>query len=113
VVVFGQSGLEIGCGDMVWASLITAPLHEEAIAQAQDHSRELTWSGGRRIAHTAVVVARDIQVLMQTALNASSANPRAHTPVGRAEPKPAKRKPRKLGLIRLESFIPFLQRLAA
>jgi hypothetical protein len=30
VVVFGQSGLEIGRRDMVWASLVPAPLHEEA-----------------------------------------------------------------------------------
>jgi hypothetical protein len=35
VVVFGQSGLEIGCSDMVWTSLVATPLHEEAIAQAQ------------------------------------------------------------------------------
>ena len=34
---FGQGGLEIGRGDMVWASLVATPLHEEAIAQAQDH----------------------------------------------------------------------------
>jgi hypothetical protein len=32
VMVFGQGGLEIGCGDMVWTSLVSAPLHEEAIA---------------------------------------------------------------------------------
>ena len=38
MVVFGQGGLEIGCDDMVWASLVSAPLHEEAIAQAQHHS---------------------------------------------------------------------------
>jgi hypothetical protein len=38
VLVFGQGGLEIGCGDMVWASLLCAPLQEEAIAQAQHHS---------------------------------------------------------------------------
>ena len=30
MVVFGQSGLEIGRRDMVWASLVPAPLHEEA-----------------------------------------------------------------------------------
>jgi hypothetical protein len=37
VVVFGKGGLEIGCGDIVWASLVSTPLHEEAIAQAQHH----------------------------------------------------------------------------
>ena len=36
--VFGQSGLEIGCGDMVWTSLVSAPLDEKAIAQVQHHS---------------------------------------------------------------------------
>jgi hypothetical protein len=35
VVVFGQGGLEIGGGDMVWTSLVSTPLDEEAIAQAQ------------------------------------------------------------------------------
>jgi hypothetical protein len=34
VVVFGQGRLEIGGGNMVWASLVSTPLHEEAIAQA-------------------------------------------------------------------------------
>jgi len=29
VVVFGQGGLEIGCGDMVWAPVVSTPLHEE------------------------------------------------------------------------------------
>jgi hypothetical protein len=38
VVVFGQGGLEIGGGDMVWASLVSTPLVEEAIAQAKHHS---------------------------------------------------------------------------
>ena len=38
MVVFGQGGLEIGRGDVVWASLVATPLHEEAIAQAQHHS---------------------------------------------------------------------------
>ena len=33
MVVFGQGKLEIGCGEMVWAS--PTPLHEEAIAQAR------------------------------------------------------------------------------
>jgi hypothetical protein len=33
VVVFGQGGLEIGGGEMVWASLVSTPLDEEAIAQ--------------------------------------------------------------------------------
>jgi hypothetical protein len=31
MVVFGQGKLEIGCGEMVWASLISTPLHEEAL----------------------------------------------------------------------------------
>jgi hypothetical protein len=33
MVAFGQGKLEIGCGEMVWAS--PTPLHEEAIAQAR------------------------------------------------------------------------------
>ena len=40
MLAFGQSGLEIGHGDMVWASLVTAPLQEESIAQPQDHSED-------------------------------------------------------------------------
>ena len=31
MVVFGQGGLEIGCGDLVWASLVCAPLHERLL----------------------------------------------------------------------------------
>ena len=34
MVVFGQGGLEIGGGDMVWTSLVSTPLNEETIAQA-------------------------------------------------------------------------------
>jgi hypothetical protein len=62
VVVFGQGGLEIGCGDMVWASLISTPLHEEAIAQAQHHCEN---QHSVVVAHpAAVVVVGDIQALM-------------------------------------------------
>ena len=67
-MVFGQSGLEIGCGDMVWAPLISTPLHEEAIAQAQHHSEN---QHSVVVAHpAAVVIVGDIQALMQTVLNA-------------------------------------------
>jgi hypothetical protein len=38
-VVFKQGELEIGGGDMVWASLVCTPFDEEAIAQAQHHPR--------------------------------------------------------------------------
>ena len=68
MVVFGQGGLEIGCGDMVWASLISAPLHEEAVAQAQHHTEN---QHRVVVAHpAAVVVVGDIQSLMQAVLNA-------------------------------------------
>jgi hypothetical protein len=68
VVVFGQSGLEIGGSDMVWASLISTPLQEEAIAQAQHHGEH---QHRVVVTHPAeVVVVGDIQALMQTALNA-------------------------------------------
>jgi hypothetical protein len=67
VVVIGQGGLETGGGDMVWASLVSTPLDEEAIAQASSF-REPTW---HRVAHpAAVIVVGDIQALVQTALNA-------------------------------------------
>ena len=66
VVVFGQGGLEIGCGDMVWASLISTPLHEEAIAQAQHYCEN---QHSVVVAHpAAVVVVGDVQALMQTVL---------------------------------------------
>src|SRR5271165_2004389 len=68
VVVFGQGGLEIGGGDMVWTSLVSTPLDEEAIAQAQHHSEH---QHGVVVANpAAVVVVGDIQALVQTALNA-------------------------------------------
>ena len=68
MVVFGQGGLEIGRGDMVWASLVATPLHEEAIAQAQHHCEN---QHSVVVAHpAAVVVVGDIQALMQTVLNA-------------------------------------------
>ena len=68
MVVFGQGGLEIGRGDMVWTSLVPPPLHEEAIAQAQHHCHN---QHNVVVAHpAAVVVVGDIQTLMQTVLNA-------------------------------------------
>jgi hypothetical protein len=68
VVVCGQGGLEIGGGDMVWASLVSTPLDEEAIAQAKHHSEN---QHGIVVAHpAAVIVMGDIQALVQTALNA-------------------------------------------
>ena len=47
MVVCGQGGLEIGGGDMVWTSLVSAPLDEEAIAQAQHHSQNQQGIGAR------------------------------------------------------------------
>ena len=68
MVVFGQGGLEIGGGDMVWAPLVSTPLDEEAIAQAQHHSQN---QHAIVVAYpAAVVVVGDIQALVQTALNA-------------------------------------------
>src|SRR5271165_2764642 len=53
---------------MVWASLVSAPLDEEAIAQAQHHCEN---QDRIVVAHpTSVVVVGDIQALVQTALNA-------------------------------------------
>ena len=67
-MVFGRGGLEIVRGDMVWASLVATPLHEEAIAQAQHHCEN---QHSVVVAHpAAVVVVGDIQALMQTVLNA-------------------------------------------
>ena len=34
MVVFGQGGLEISRGDMVWASLVATPLHEGVIVES-------------------------------------------------------------------------------
>jgi hypothetical protein len=59
LVIFGQGRLEIGGGDLVWASLVSAPLREEAIAQAQHRSENrhrvsVTATGnGRRCARHA------------------------------------------------------------
>ena len=51
---------------MVWASLVSAPLDEETIAQARHHFQN---RHGIVIAQSAaVVVVGDIQALMQTAL---------------------------------------------
>ena len=53
---------------MVWAPLVSAPLDEEAIAQAQHHSQN---QHAIVVAYpAAVVVVGDIQALVQTALNA-------------------------------------------
>ena len=68
MVVFGQGGLEICRGDMIWASLVGSPLHEKAITQSQHHSENQ-----HSVIVTdpaAVVVVGDIQTLMQSALNA-------------------------------------------
>ena len=68
MVIFGQGGLEISGGDMAWASPESAPLHKEAIAQAQDHSEN---QDRIVVAHpAAVVIVGDIQALMQSVLNA-------------------------------------------
>jgi hypothetical protein len=73
-MIFGQGGLEIGGGDMVWTSLVSTLLDEEAIAQAQHHSQN---QHRIVVAHpAAVVVVGDIQALAQIALNAPMKCPR-------------------------------------
>ena len=62
MVVFGQGGLEVGGGEMIWASLVGTPFHEKAIAQAQHHSEN---QHSVMVTNpTAVVVVGDIQALM-------------------------------------------------
>ena len=68
MVVFGQGGLEICGGDMIWASLVGAPFHEKAITETQHHSENQ--DSVMVTDPAAVVVVGDIQALMQTALNA-------------------------------------------
>ena len=67
VVVFGQSGLEIGGGDVVWATFVVAPLHEQAVTDAAHHAEE---PDSVVMAHpAAVVVIRDIQALVEAVLD--------------------------------------------
>jgi hypothetical protein len=67
VVFFGQSGLEIGGGYVVWAASVLTPLHEKAVTETTHHAEH---PDPIVIAHpAAVVVVRDIQALVQTALD--------------------------------------------
>lgn len=55
MVVFGQGRLEIGCGEMVWASLVSAPLHEEdGVWQAKVFFMERFISRAQQVQHTVI-----------------------------------------------------------
>ena len=61
---FGESGLEIGGGEVEGSAFVLSPLHEEAVAQAAHHSQH---PDAIFMAHPAeVVVVGDIQALVQT-----------------------------------------------
>ena len=40
VVIFGQKGLEIGGGDMIWSSFELAPVHEETFTKTSHHGQD-------------------------------------------------------------------------
>ena len=65
-MVFGQGGLEICRGEMIWPSLVGTPFHEKAITEAHSENQHSVMVTDP----AAVVVVGDIQALMQTALNA-------------------------------------------
>ena len=68
-VMFGvHSGEKVRGGLVLWFSLPAAPMQAQAVAQAAEHAHP---QHGLRSAHTAqVVVMRDVQTLMQAALDA-------------------------------------------
>jgi hypothetical protein len=62
VVIFGQKGLEIGGGDMIWPSFGLAPAHEETVAKTSHHGQD---QHSVVIAHPAtIIIMEDIQALM-------------------------------------------------
>ena len=62
-MVFGQGGLEICRGEMIWPSLVGTPFHEKAITEAHSENQHSVMVTDP----AAVVVVGDIQALMQTA----------------------------------------------
>jgi hypothetical protein len=67
-MIFSHEGLEIGGGDMVWATLVGTPLDKEAVGDAAEHGQNpyaiITLHAA------AVIVVGDVQALMQAAFDA-------------------------------------------
>ena len=62
VVIFGQKGLEIGGGDMIWPSFGLAPVREETVAKTSHHGQD---QHSVVIAHPAtIIIMEDIQALL-------------------------------------------------
>lgn len=67
-MVFGHKHLEVCCGDVVRTTLMFSPFHKEAVGNAPEHAQDedpfVTLNAAT------IVVVRDIQPLMQAALDA-------------------------------------------
>ena len=68
-MVFGHSRLEQGCGLVLGVRLISAPLHEQAVAEAAEQAHDE--HAGREADAAAVVVLGDVQALVQAIFDAT------------------------------------------
>jgi hypothetical protein len=69
-MIFSHKGLKVGSGNVLWATLMGAPLHKEADGEAAKHAQD---PHAILILHPAsVVVVGDVQALVQTAFDAPS-----------------------------------------
>lgn len=80
-MIFRHPGLEARSGDLVWPTLLSAPLDKEAIGEAAKHSQDpysiIT------LHPAAVVVVGDVQTLVQATFDA---------PTHPVEPQPEHRR---------------------
>ena len=67
-MIFSHQGLEGGGGDVVWTTLLGAPLDKEAVGDAAEHSQDPYSIIALHPA--AVIVAGDVQTLVQAAFDA-------------------------------------------
>ena len=62
-----HQGLEIRCGDMLWARLLLSPAHKQAVGQAPVHAQN---EHGFGFLHSAsIVIVGNIQPLVEPAFN--------------------------------------------
>ena len=66
-MVFSHKGLKVRGGDVVWPTLMNAPLYEQAVGDTAKHPQD---PQGIIILHPrSVIVVGNIQALVQTAFN--------------------------------------------
>ena len=69
-MILSHKGLKVGGGDVIWARLMGAPLHKEAIGDAAKHSQDP--DAIITLNPAPVIVVGNIQALMQTAFDTPS-----------------------------------------